>query len=491
MKDLSKGLFRHQQRPLHTMLSCALALSCFSLPVYAEDTVAPLQSNQYFDVQTVATPAGDTLVRTIISGPPTPPPGFELQRTPVSSLPEPNIEAGINILSNVPAFNWSFGCSATSAAMIAGYYDRTGYGNMYAGPTNGGVMPLNNSSWPDWTDSKGASRHQCPLSATHNGLDGRAIRGHVDDYWTGYGDAGPDPWDGHWTQHTKGECTADYMNTNQWVYPGGGWNTDGSTIFYTYNDSTKLNCSEYTTFPMNTRGDIGVQSFYQSRGYTMTECYTQKTDNDVAGGFSFDNYKTEIDAGRPVMFHVTGHTMIGFGYDTTGNTMYIHDTWDYSNHTMTWGGSYSGMTQYAVTIVKLAPVAPTTYTLNVNSSGASAVAITASPTTYAGTTNYSKTAIPSGTNITLTAPATASGLPFTTWSGCTSVNNRVCTVNMTGNKAVVVRYGTPSKFPWPMFLPAIIGKKKGAANLFGSWNKTFDWGCNGVDGTAVNPMSLT
>jgi len=26
-------------------------------------------------------------------------------------------------LLNVPAFTWSFGCSATSAAMVAGYYD--------------------------------------------------------------------------------------------------------------------------------------------------------------------------------------------------------------------------------------------------------------------------------------------------------------------------------------------------------------------------------
>jgi hypothetical protein len=338
------------------MLSCFLGLSCCSFSVHAEDAVVPLQSNHYFDVQAISTPAGDTLIRTVISGPPHPPPGFELQRTAVLSLPEPNIEAGVNLLSNVPGFLWSFGCSATSAAMIAGYYDRTGYGNMYAGPANGGVMPLDNSSWPDWTDSHGESCAQCPLSATHNGLDGRAIRGHVDDYWTGYGDAGTDPWNGHWTQHTKGECVADYMNTNQWVNPTDGWNTDGSTVFYVYDSNVKLNCSEYTAFPENARGDVGIQKFYQSRGYAVTECYTQPTDNKYAGGFSFAQYKAEIDAGRPVMFHVTGHSMVGVGYDDASNTMYIHDTWDYSIHTMPWGGSYSGMTQFAVTIVKLVPV---------------------------------------------------------------------------------------------------------------------------------------
>jgi Divergent InlB B-repeat domain/Fibronectin type III domain len=43
--------------------------------------------------------------------------------------------------------------------------------------------------------------------------------------------------------------------------------------------------------------------------------------------------------------------MVGVGYNDTNQTMYIHDTWDYSTHTMTWNGSYSGMDMYAVSIV--------------------------------------------------------------------------------------------------------------------------------------------
>ena len=42
------------------------------------------------------------------------------------------------------------------------------------------------------------------------------------------------------------------------------------------------------------------------------------------------------------------------GYDDATNLMYIHDTWDYSTYTMTWGGSYSGMSHFAVSIVTLA-----------------------------------------------------------------------------------------------------------------------------------------
>ena len=33
-------------------------------------------------------------------------------------------------LSNVPAFDWCYGCSATSAAMLFGYYDNGDYHNM-------------------------------------------------------------------------------------------------------------------------------------------------------------------------------------------------------------------------------------------------------------------------------------------------------------------------------------------------------------------------
>lgn len=156
-------------------------------------SLSPVAANgpdgRFFRVRTTGLDDGTILSETVISGPPDPPPGY-IRTT--SKLPVPSLATGVNVLSDVPAFNWSFGCSATSAAMIAGYYDRTGYGNMYAGPTNGGVMQLDNSSWPYWYDGT-SSRAQCPLSATHGGMDGRTTKGHVNDYWIVYGNAGPDP----------------------------------------------------------------------------------------------------------------------------------------------------------------------------------------------------------------------------------------------------------------------------------------------------------
>ena len=329
-----------------------LVLASFLVPIAS---LAPVTAkgpdDRYFRVRTKVLENGAVLAETLISGPPDPPAGF--QRATSEAL-VPAAAEGVNILSDVPAFNWSFGCSATSAAMIAGYYDRTGYGNMYTGPTNGGVMPLDNSSWPDWQDSGGDTRHQCPLSATHYGLDGRDSEGHVDDYWVYYGHAGPDPLGADGLEHTHGDCTGDFMKTNQSAYG----NVDGGTAFWNYNTGQPLHCSDMPGHGIDNDGGYGLGLFYESRGYSVTNCYNQYIRERASiplFGFTFAQYKAEIDAGRPVMIHVQGHTMVGIGYDDASNLMYIHDTWDYQTHTMTWAGSYAGMQHYAVTIVQLAP----------------------------------------------------------------------------------------------------------------------------------------
>jgi len=112
----------------------------------------------------------------------------------VANLPVRNVAEGINTLTSVPAFTWSYGCSATSAAMMMGYYDNHGYPNMYTGPANGGVCPMTNETYWGHTDYPSVTCGECPLSATHNGIDGRVIRGHVDDYWIDYENPGPDPY---------------------------------------------------------------------------------------------------------------------------------------------------------------------------------------------------------------------------------------------------------------------------------------------------------
>ncbi|MHC4928002.1 MAG: SdrD B-like domain-containing protein, partial [Planctomycetota bacterium] len=207
------------------------------------------------------------------------------------------------MLSDVPTSTWTYGCSATAAGMIFGYYDRTGYSNMYTGSTNGGICPLTDLGQGIDTPITGA----CSIIATQNGFDGRSTDGHVDDYWISYDSAGPDPWQSGGTEHTWGECTADYMGTNQWQWDTDldgslDSNIDGGTTFYYWTDGSKM----YDFIPDTSYGTPqtalchGLRLFAESRGYTVIENYNQLTDNQNANGFSFDDFQSEIDAGKAI-----------------------------------------------------------------------------------------------------------------------------------------------------------------------------------------------
>lgn len=330
------------------LVALILVLVTSAAPVSADESNPP-----YYSVTTIALEDGSLVDQVIINGPPNPPPGYELERTSVA-LPEPNVAMAAKVLT-VPAYEWTFGCSATSAAMIAGYYDRTGFANIYTGPTNGGVMPLNSSAWGTWTDSYGDTYRQCPLAASRSGLDGRTTRGSMDDYWVYYMSSVQDPYiTGNWTQHTYGTAIGDYMRTSQSTYG----NVDGATVFYRRSGSSvPLTCAEMAASGITQDGTYGRKLFYEARGYTVTDCYNQPTDN-TGSGFTFAQYKAEIDAGRPVMLNLTGHTVVGFGYDDASKTIYLHDTWDSLDHTMTWSGSYTGLTLQSVSIVNLQCTTP-------------------------------------------------------------------------------------------------------------------------------------
>ncbi len=297
----------------------------------------------------------DLLTYEIISSASTPPTTLEYQQTFADA---DSMEAADVLLTEVPTSTWTYGCTATSAGMIFGYYDRTGYSDMYTGPTNGGVAPLTNLGQGDDPDNPVAGATS--LIATMDGFDGRSGAGHVDDYWISYDSTGPDPWESGGTEHTWGECTADYLGTNQWKWDTDGntivdSNSDGATTVWSYSTGDRL----YDYVPPASLGTPqtaachGLRLFAESRGYTVLENYTQKVDTVASGGFSFSDFMTEIDNGCPVMLHVVGHTMVGVGYEAASSTVYLHDTWDNSVHTMPWGGYYSGMLMQSVTIIHL------------------------------------------------------------------------------------------------------------------------------------------
>ena len=133
--------------------------------------------NPYFSIEHRTLSDGTPVIGNIINGPPNPPPEYKAER-------EASIKSTIDavILPDFPSYDWVFGCSAVSGAMIASYYDHGAYPNMYAGPTNGGVMPVTDTSWSPWSDGY-VTYPNNPLIASHNGVDGRTTRGSIDDYW--------------------------------------------------------------------------------------------------------------------------------------------------------------------------------------------------------------------------------------------------------------------------------------------------------------------
>jgi len=93
------------------------------------------------------------------------------------------------------------------------------------------------------------------------------------------------------------------------------------------------------------------------------------------------------------------------------------------------------------------PPPPSTYLLTVNSvSPASSVPIYVLPAdnnkTTTGSTAFALTYNP-GTTVTLTAPNTAGGNSFSSWSGCTTSSTVSCSVTMNANATVTANYIAP------------------------------------------------
>lgn len=356
-----------RQIPLCIRLMIA-GLFVLSIPLSTRPQIASAQqedpeliSTEYSTTELVTLPDGSEIYKITISSPPHRPEGYLPNQVNQSDL---GTDATAVMLTGVPTFQWVFGCSSVSAAMIAGYYDTHGFPNLYTGATNGGAVPLTDSVWGSWSDGYDTYPNN-PLIASKLGVDGRSIRGSIDDYWVEYLSGKKDPYvTGGWTQHAWSDSVGDFMKTSQSAYE----NTDGSTSFYYYSDATRLTCAVAETYNLVEDGTWGYSQFFEARGYPVDTCYYQKTDNISSGGFSLAQYRAEIDSGHPVMIHVQGHTMVGVGYDRDSNLIYLHDTWDYNVHSMTWGGSYSGMSMQAVSIVY--PVVPTAVELlNFTASG--------------------------------------------------------------------------------------------------------------------------
>jgi hypothetical protein len=91
------------------------------------------------------------------------------------------------------------------------------------------------------------------------------------------------------------------------------------------------------------------------------------------------------------------------------------------------------------------------YTLTIDSASPSsgvpmAVAPADNNNATAGATSFTRSYY-AGTTVTVTAPETAGGNPFVSWSGCTSASTLICTVAMNANTTVTAKYQAPLVTP--------------------------------------------
>ena len=251
-------------------------------------------------------------------------------------------------LSNSPDYAWWYGCSPTSAGMMMGYYDINGYQSLiYDNLVPGGTAEPETFVGPPTGGS--ALANQAIASA-----------GHITDYYSGANGASGDDLPAAPTHSFN--SLADFMGTSQDLYS----NPNGSTVFGYWPNGDPV----YEASSGAGEGMYGVGQYVEYAGYDAATLYNQLIpgvadllwfDNhgnpiyeSNENGFTFDNYMTEIDAGRPVMIQVAGHSMFGYGYDEgISDLVYVHDTWGLGGGTMTWGGSYAGRLHYGVMVLEI------------------------------------------------------------------------------------------------------------------------------------------
>jgi hypothetical protein len=248
-------------------------------------------------------------------------------------------------LANTSNYQWWYGCAPTSAGMMMGYYDRNGYMSYsYAGLVPGGIAEA--SSFPS---TAGSWDYLCQYVI--------ASSGHVSDFYiTGYGTSGDDVS----PPYHNFNSLADFMGTSQDAYG----NANGFTTLWYWDDGSPLYDYEIETFGpsyYNSSGMYGIGEYIQYAGYDTVTLYNQYIDTlGLTYGFTYAQYMAEIDAGRPVLIHLEGHTVLGYGYnDTAAPTVLLYDTWGPNGQnpgTMVWGGAYgtSELDHYGVTVMELA-----------------------------------------------------------------------------------------------------------------------------------------
>jgi hypothetical protein len=226
---------------------------------------------------------------------------FTLQ---VTALPPPVTKLVPGV---IPDYHWNYGCTATSAGMLMGYWDRNGYGNLVG-------TPMADAPYDSAPQSLNRPHFSSSNYVTENQLvdDLIATKGHAQAFWKdatsspyGYDVANDDP-----APFTHSyDCLADWLGTSQGTVVNGG--TDTRNIAR------------------------GLRKWAALHGYGSSAVASSIVPT------SFNNLIDEIDAKRPVLLDMyvdgigeAGHTVLAYGYRDggAGNQWFaVRDTWQDHN----------------------------------------------------------------------------------------------------------------------------------------------------------------
>jgi hypothetical protein len=226
---------------------------------------------------------------------PTPPPWFireEARGTPLAPV----------LIPDVPFYIWHHGCGPTSAGMVLGYWDGKGFdflipGNAQSQTSAVDAMIATEGPASNYTD------YCLPIDSFPN------LRA----------DKSEDP---PGDEHPN-NCVADYMLTSQSAsnnYYGWSWASDVGPAMKSYVDA------------------LG-----------MPDCLVTQRMLRMGSTLTWDSFKAEIDAGRPMVLLVdtdgdnsTDHFVTAVGYDDGTSEYACHDTWDSNVHWYEFQGMGSG-----------------------------------------------------------------------------------------------------------------------------------------------------
>lgn len=211
-------------------------------------------------------------------------------------------------IADVPDYEWDYGCFGTATGNLFGFWDRNGFPDFYTGPTSGGVAPL---------DSRRSAGHSGirSLWASAAGVDGRPSNrpGHVDDYYVAYESVAEDPYVTAGRAEHAADCIGDFIGLNQkkWTDLNGECrgNIDGYSFVFWNGSGARRTARPGFEPSIPKRADIpsGLIDWSRYRGYDG-EAFCQLADFNpvVTGGrgFTFEDLKSEIDAGYPVLLYL-------------------------------------------------------------------------------------------------------------------------------------------------------------------------------------------